>query len=113
MKKGTFLAELSRLAALSSNADMYRLAAEELAYIYLKREYALSLVKEWLNNFHERWETRYRVVSKGETDNIWIIKCVLNLMWDWIDVRNIQPEIQEVWQCNGMPPSGFIPLACI
>ena len=90
MKKGTILGKLSRLVALSSNTDIYRLAAEELAYIYLSCEYPLSLVKEWLSNFHERWETRYSVVSKGETDNMMIIKRVLNSMWDSIDERNIQ-----------------------
>ena len=89
MKNGTFLGELSRLAALSSNVDIYRLAAEELAYIYLSREYPLSLVKAWLPNFHERWETRYRVASKGETDNIMIIKSVLNPIWDSIDLQNV------------------------
>jgi len=90
MKKGTFLGEMSRLAALSSNLDIYKQSVEELASIYLSREYPLNVVKDWITrNYYERWETRYRVVKHTGTENIMVVKSVLNPIWDFIDVRNV------------------------
>jgi len=55
MKKGTFLGEMSRLAALLSNLDIYKQSVEELASIYLSREYPLNVVKDWITrNYYER-----------------------------------------------------------
>jgi len=39
MKKGTFIGEMSRLATLLFNLDIYKQFVEELASIYLSREY--------------------------------------------------------------------------
>jgi len=95
---------MSRLAALSSNLDIYKQSVEELASTYLSREYPLNMVKDWITlNYYERWETRYRVVKHTGTENIMVVKSILNPIWDFIDVRNVQKGIQDTWEGSEIP----------
>src|SRR5262249_21148543 len=77
-KRGTFLGEMTRLAALSSQVSYYEDALAELRDIYLARGYPQSLVNTWLRiHATERWKSR-RAVNKRELENVHVLKTVFN-----------------------------------
>lgn len=97
VKRGTFIGELSRLAALSSTRAYYEQAVSDVRMIYLSRGYPDTLLKSWIGKFVDRqWERRHDPTREAEPVS-GVLKTVFNPVWEHLDIHVIQEAINEKW----------------
>jgi len=97
MKKGTFLSELSRVAMLSSQYDMYVSACREVADIYIARGYPPMLIASWLReNYAAHWDTRLNNNELTKADML-ALKSEYNIPWDFFNVQLLAECIKTGW----------------
>ena len=69
VKRGTFLGEMSRIAALCSHHDYYIDACYELQGLYRARGYSDGLTSKWLGEHKsDKWQKRHSSVRADKGD---------------------------------------------
>lgn len=107
VKKGIFIGELSRLAALSSNIDHYRDAVLDLVSLYIARGYPSGWIKQWNDtNMERRWHTRYESsnLSEGEEEHggFVVLKSTFNPTLNFFRANELAEAVVGEWRkyCN-------------
>jgi hypothetical protein len=96
VKKGTFVGEMSRLATLSSQAQYYLEAVQELAYLYIARGYPVDLVNSWVKEYSAlRW--RNRLGEASESTDVFVLKTSFNPAWSAFNVHELGQTVIESW----------------
>lgn len=103
VKRGTYLGELSRLAALSSRIDHYSDAVKGLAALYCKRGYPHELVQKWTReNFAVRWQKRLEAAapraSDAEHDAVLVLKSEYNTAWNYFSAKELGDTVLGYWR---------------
>ena len=94
VKRGTFIGEMSRLAAISSTIDYYTQALNRLRNIYLDRGYPPKLINCWYaQHVQERWSRRHENETE-ETDGVLALKSHFNPVWEELDFLSIADYVQ-------------------
>ena len=107
VKKGTFVGELSRLAALSSSLKHYRDAVSDLVSLYIARGYPTGWINEWArSNMERRWETRYessnRVEDEDRPGSFVVLKSTFNPAVNLFRANELAETVIGEWRkyCN-------------
>ena len=104
VKKGTFVGELSRLAALSSNRDYYNESLAELKMIYASRGYPENLINHWLFKYGlDRWQRRHE--SRDVGGSVHVLKSVFNPVWEYVDIKDVYQAMMKEWVYETIPSS--------
>lgn len=99
VKKGTFSSEISRLATLCSDYDVYALQCEEAVNLYIGRGYPKNLVTSWLKDQKEkRWANRLSIkVEEDPAHTFFILKTHFNDAWKGFNVQEMGTRIIAQW----------------
>ena len=86
VKKGTFLSELSWVAMLSSQYNIYMSACRKLVDIYIVCGYPLILITSWLQeNYSACWNACLNNSELIKADML-VLKSKYNISWDFFNV---------------------------
>ena len=99
VKKGTFCSEISRLATLCSDRDVYALQCKEAVNLYIGRGYPKGLVTHWLEDQEEkRWANRLAEKSAEDpTRTFFTLKTHFNDAWKGFNVQELESRITAQW----------------
>ena len=108
VKKGTFSSEISRLATLCSDYDVYAQQCEEAVNLYIGRGYPKGLVTSWLKSQKEkRWADRVTPkVAEEPTPTFFTLKTHFNEAWKGFNVHELESRIIAQWRQVDTVPSG-------
>jgi hypothetical protein len=103
VKRGTFLGEMSRLAALCSKYEYYQDALHSLQGLYFARGYPTALTSQWMrNNLSNKWENRYdSLAMKQETDEkatFVVLKSEFNPVLNYFNAKELGDTIVSKWR---------------
>jgi hypothetical protein len=100
VKKGTFSSEISRLATLCSDRDVFALQCKEAVNLYIGRGYPKGLVTHWLKEQQEkRWATRLAEQSAEDpTRTFFTLKTHFNEAWKGFNVQELESKITAQWR---------------
>jgi hypothetical protein len=100
VRRGVYIGELSRLAVLCSNKDIYIGAIKDLNALYQIRGYPVPLVMSWCRkNMQERWEKRF-VLRSEDHDNkgVLVLKTRFDDVWNWFSATELGETITKYWE---------------
>jgi hypothetical protein len=107
VKRGVFIGELSRLAALSSSVDHYRDAVKDLVSLYIARGYPSGWIKQWNDaNMERRWITRYESSNLKEEEeehgSFVVLKSTFNPTLNLFHANELAEAVVGEWRkyCN-------------
>jgi hypothetical protein len=104
VKRGTYLGEMSRLAALCSKFEYYQDALHSLQGLYRARGYPTALTSQWTrNNLSNKWENRYvsRNRNDDETDDkatFVVLKSEFNPVLNYFNAKELGDTIVSSWR---------------
>jgi hypothetical protein len=100
VKKGTFSSEISRLATLCSDSDVFAQQCTEVVNLYVGRGYPKGLVIHWLKEQQEkRWATRLAEQSAEDpTRTFFTLKTHFNEAWKGFNVQELESKITAQWR---------------
>ena len=100
VKRGVYIGELSRLAVLCSNKDIYIGAVRDLNALYQSRGYPVPLVMSWCRkNIQERWEKRFTLRSVDNDDKgVLVLKTRFDDVWNWFSATELGETITKYWE---------------
>jgi hypothetical protein len=106
VKKGTFSSEISRLATLCSDYDVFALQCEEAVNLYIGRGYPKGLVTHWLVEQKEkRWANRLSTkVEEDPARTFFTLKTHFNEAWKYLNVHELESRIIAQWKDAGPLP---------
>ena len=107
VKKGTFCSEISRLATLCSDYDIFALQCDEAVNLYIGRGYPKGLVTKWLEEQKEkRWSNRLAEKSAEEpAQTFFTLKTHFNEAWKSFNVQELETRITAQWKGINEPPT--------
>ena len=101
VKRGVYIGELSRLAVLCSNKDIYIEAVKDLNALYQTRGYPVPLFTSWCRkNIQERWEKRFVLRNADHIDDkqsVLVLKTRFDDVWNWFSATELGKTITEYW----------------
>jgi hypothetical protein len=108
VKKGTFSSEISRLATLCSDYDVFALQCNEAVNLYIGRGYPKGLVTSWLENQRERrWANRLAEQSvEDPARTFFTLKTHFNEAWKGFNVQELESRITSQWKEFTPPVTG-------
>jgi hypothetical protein len=100
VKKGTFSSEISRLATLCSDYDVFALQCNEAVNLYVGRGYPKGLVTHWLVEQKEkRWANRLAEKSvEDPTRTFFTLKTHFNEAWKYLNVQELESRVTAQWK---------------
>ena len=103
VKRGTFLGEMSRLAALCSRYEYYQDAMHSLQGLYRARGYPTGLTSQWLrDNLSNKWEKRYEShalnVETEEKATFVVLKSEFNPVLNYFNAKELGDTIVSEWR---------------
>jgi hypothetical protein len=116
VKRGTYLGEMSRLAALCSKFEYYQDAMHSLQGLYKACGYPTALTSQWMrNNISNKWENRYDTHSfeneSEEKATFVVLKSEFNPVLNYFNAKELGVTIvskwhqsMEMWADDKIPP---------
>jgi hypothetical protein len=103
VKRGTYLGEMSRLAALCSKYEYYLDAIHSLQGLYRARGYPTGLTSQWTrNNLSNKWENRYNthaMESESEEKATFVVlKSEFNPVLNYFNAKELGDTIVSFWR---------------
>ena len=101
VKRGVYIGELSRLAVLCSNKDIYIEAVRDLNALYQTRGYPVPLFTSWCRkNMQERWEKRFALRNADSTDDkgVLVLKTRFDDVWNWFSATELGEAVTKYWE---------------
>ena len=101
VKRGVYIGELSRIAVICSNKDIYIEAIKDLNALYQARGYPVPLISSWCRkNIQERWEKRFALRSADSTDDkgVLVLKTRFDDVWNWFSAIELGETITKYWE---------------
>jgi hypothetical protein len=101
VKRGVYIGELSRLAVLCNNKDIYIEAVKDLNALYQTRGYPVPLFTSWCRkNIQERWEKRFVLRNADSTDDkgVLVLKTRFDDVWNWFSATELGETITKYWE---------------
>jgi hypothetical protein len=103
VKRGTYLGEMSRLAALCSKLEYYQDAMHGLQGLYKARGYPTALTSQWMrNNISNKWENRYdthAVMAESEEKATFVVlKSEFNPVLNYFNAKELGDTIVSKWR---------------
>lgn len=93
VKRGCFIGECARLAALSSSFRLYHESIKKLIDILLSRGYPPKVLSSWTKKYLcERWDKRYDKVVNPVTEYT-VLKTEYNEIWNSFDMEALKARI--------------------
>jgi hypothetical protein len=90
VKRAAFCGEVSRMARLCSNKNVYYNEVTYVRDIYLKRGYPSALLHNWIRaESNNRWESRYQDAPEATGGNSLWLKSEYNNVWKHIDLHKV------------------------
>ena len=99
VKKGTFIGEMSRLAALSSKPEHYLEAVEDLKSLYIARGYPTDLVRKWIREHcSKRWDNRHS--EPRASSEVFVLKSHYNPAWSAFNIQELGKIVETSWRSS-------------
>ena len=101
VKRGTFLGEMSRIAALCSHYDYYIDACYELQGLYRARGYSDGLISKWLGEHKsDKWQKRHSSVraDEGDIPSFAVLKSEFNPVLNYFKAKELSDTIITSWR---------------
>ena len=104
VKRGTYLGEMSRLAALCSKFEYYQDAMHSLQGLYKARGYPTALTSQWTrNNLSNKWENRYDSQSRHDNETeekatFVVLKSEFNPVLNYFNAKELGDTIVSSWR---------------
>ena len=108
VKKGTFCSEISRLATLCSDRDVYTSQCNEAVNLYIGRGYPKGLVTRWLEDqIDKRWANRLAVkTAEDPARTFFTLKTHFNEAWKGFNVQELESRVVAQWKDYVPPVAG-------
>jgi hypothetical protein len=104
VKRGTFLGEMSRLAVLCSDENLFTEAIHDLIEVYLGRGYPKEILLKWRSmRYRKAWENRHvpkveKITVDGEDEpNALVLKTHFNEIWNHVDITRVIDAARVEW----------------
>jgi hypothetical protein len=106
VKKGTFCSEISRLATLCSDYDVFAVQCNEAVNLYIGRGYPKGLVTRWLEDQKQkRWANRLAPQeAEDPARTFFTLKTQFNEAWKGFNVQELESRITAQWSDHQDPP---------
>lgn len=103
VKKGTFIGEMSRLAALCNSPELYIEAIKDLQLLYIARGYPTDLVSSWTKiNLAKRWDQRLKNnkqdIARDNSQSLMVLKSTFNPVWVSFNIQELAETIHNTWR---------------
>ena len=103
VKRGTYLGEMSRLAALCSHREYYNDSLRDLQALYRVRGFPAGLLSQWTSDhISDKWDKRYlsRDTDNGEHDTFVVLKSEFNPVLNYFQAKELGDTIVSKWRSS-------------